>query len=83
MLLHVLSEKVLDQSICRTKEQKARLQCLACTMLKSIMPSQVKNGKVSKEKKHKNLAVSAKTLQLKRFFVQCKLLSNNIKNQWH
>jgi len=29
MLLRVPSEKVFDQAICRTKEQKARLQCLA------------------------------------------------------
>ena len=44
----------------RTKEQKARLQCLAGAMPKSVMPSGAKYGKVSKEKKRKNLAVLAK-----------------------
>jgi len=39
MLLRAPSEKVFDQSICRTKEQKARLQCLASAMLKSVTPS--------------------------------------------
>jgi len=39
MLLHVPSEKVFDQSICRTKGQKARLQCLASEMPKSVMLS--------------------------------------------
>jgi len=68
MSLHVPSEKVFDQSICRTKEQKARLQFLAISMTKSVMPSGAKNGKVSKEKKRKNLAVLAKTPLLKRFF---------------
>jgi len=29
MLLRGPSEKIFDQSICRTKEQKMRLQCLA------------------------------------------------------
>ena len=56
MLLRVLSENVFDQSICRTKEQKARLQCLASAMPKSVMPSGDKNCEVSKEKKRKNLA---------------------------
>jgi len=68
MLLHGPSEKVFDQSICRTKEQKTRLQCLAISaMPKSVMPSTTKTGKVSKEKKRKNLAVLTKTLRLKRF----------------
>ena len=39
MLLHVPSEKFFDQSICTTKEQKTRLQCLASAMPKSVMPS--------------------------------------------
>jgi len=51
MLLRVLSENVFDQSICRTKEQKARLQRLASAMPKSAMPSGDTNGEVSKEKK--------------------------------
>jgi len=68
MLLRVLSENVFDQSICRTKEQKARLQCLASAMPKSAMPSGDKNGEVSKEKKRKNLAVLTKTPRPKRFF---------------
>jgi len=67
MLLRGPSEKVFDQSHCRTKEQKARLQCLASSMPKSVMPSGAKNGKVSKEKKRKNLAVLAETPRLKRF----------------
>jgi len=64
MLLRVPSEKVFDQSICRAKEQKARLQCLASAMPKSVMPPGAKNGKASKEKMRKNLAVSAKTPRL-------------------
>ena len=60
-LMRIPSEKVFDQSICRKKEQKTRLQCLASAMPKSAMQSGAKNGKVSKEKKHKNLAVLAKT----------------------
>jgi len=68
MLLHGPSEQVFDQSICRTKEQRTRLQCLASAMPKSVMPSTVKNCKVSKEKKRKNLAVLATTPRLKRFF---------------
>jgi len=59
-----------DQSICRTKEQKTRLQCLACAMPKSVMPSAAKNGKVSKEKKRENVAELAKTPRLKHFFQQ-------------
>jgi len=54
MLLRGPSEKVFDQSICRTKEQKTRLQYLASAMPKPVMPSADKNGKVSKEKKRKN-----------------------------
>ena len=57
MLLRVPSEKVFDQSICRTKEQKTRLQCLASAMQKCVMPSGAENGEVSKEKKRENLAV--------------------------
>jgi len=70
MLLRVPSENVFDQSICRTKEHKARLQCLASAMPKSAMPSGAKDGKISKEKKLKNLAVLATTPRLKRFFFQ-------------
>jgi len=40
--------------MCRTKEQKTRLQYLESAMPKSVMPSADKNGKVSKEKKRKN-----------------------------
>jgi len=47
MLLRVPSEKVFDQLICKTKEQKARFQCSANTMPKSVMPTGAKNGKVS------------------------------------
>jgi len=66
---HVIACSVRkDQSICRTKEQKARLQRLARAMPKSVMPSGAKNGKVSKEKKRKNLAVLAETPRMKRFF---------------
>jgi len=54
MLLRGPSEKVFDQSICRTKEQKTRLQYLARAMPKFVMPSADKNGKVSTEKKRKN-----------------------------
>jgi len=78
MLLRVPSEKVFDQSICRTKEQKARLQCLASAMPEFVMPSGAKNGKVSKEKKRKNLPVLAKTPPLKCFF-PANLLSTNVK----
>ena len=54
LTLHVIAcsvRNVFDPSICRTKELKARLQCLASAMTKSVMPSGAKNGKVSKEKK--------------------------------
>jgi len=57
VLLRRPSEKVFDQSNFRTKEQKVRLQCLDSAMPKSVMPSRVKNGKISKEKKHENLVV--------------------------
>jgi len=68
---HVITSsvrKAFDQSIRRTKEQKTRLQCLASEMLKSVMPSAAKIGKVFEEKKRKNLAMLAKTRRLKRFF---------------
>ena len=68
---HVIAwsvRKGFYQSICRTKEQKARLQCSSSAMLKSVMPSGAKHRKVSEEKKRKNLAVVAKTPRLKRFF---------------
>jgi len=48
-------------------------------MPKSVMPSAAKNGKVSKEKKRKNLAVLAKTPRLKRFFPAKLILSSNVK----
>jgi len=60
-MLHGPPEKFFNQSICRTKEQKARLQCLASPMPKSVMPSGAKNGKVFKEKKCNNMAVLAAT----------------------
>jgi len=72
------TEKFFHQSICRTKEQNTRLLCLASAMPKSVMQSAAANGKVSKEKKHKNLAVLAKTPRLKRFF-PAKLLSSSVK----
>ena len=78
MLLRGPSEQVFDQSICKTKEQKIRLQCLASAMPKSVMPSADKNVKVSKEKKRKNLAVLAEMPRLKRFF-PAKLLSSNVQ----
>jgi len=78
MLLRGPPEKVFHQSICRTKVQKTRLQCLASAMPKSVMPLAAKNGKVSKAKKRKDLAVLAKTPQLKRFF-PAKLLSSNVE----
>ena len=78
MYLRVLSEKVFDQSICRTKEQKARLQCIAGAMPKSVMPPGAENGQVSKVKKRKNLAVLAETSRLKSFF-STKLLTSNVK----
>jgi len=62
------SEKVFDQSNFRTKEQKVRLQCLASSMPKSVMPSGAENSIVSEKKKRENLAVLAETPRLKRFF---------------
>jgi len=50
MLLRVPSEMVFDQSICRTKEQKTRLQVLAKAMTKSVMLSADRNGSFSGEK---------------------------------
>jgi len=50
------------------KEQNARYQCFASAMPKSVMLSGDKNGEVSEEKKHTNLAVLAKTTRLKRFY---------------
>jgi len=47
MLLRGTSEKVFDQLVCRTKQQKTRLKRLASAMLKSVMPSPAKNGKAS------------------------------------
>jgi len=47
-------------------------------MPKFVMQSGAKNDKVSKEKKRKNLAVSAKTPRLNRFF-SAKLISSNVK----
>jgi len=44
-------EKAFHQSICRTKEQQTRLQCLGSAMPKSVMPSAAENGKVFEEKK--------------------------------
>jgi len=67
ILLRGPSEKVFDQSICRTKEQQTRLQCLTSAMPKSVMPSAAKKREVSEEKKRKNLAVLAKTPRLKLF----------------
>jgi len=45
MLLCGPSEKVFDQSICRTKEHKARLQGLVSAMPKPVMPSAAKMAK--------------------------------------
>jgi len=61
---HVIAwftERGFNQSICRTKEQETRLQCLSSAMPKSVMPSAAKKRKVSKEKKCKDLAVLAKS----------------------
>jgi len=44
------SEKVFHQSICGTKEQKTKLQCLASEMPKSVIPSAAENGKFLKRK---------------------------------
>jgi len=69
---HVIAwpvRKGFNQSICRTKEQETRLQCLASAMPKSVMPSAAKMRKVS-EKKRADLAVLVKTQGLNRFFQQ-------------
>ena len=47
-------------------------------MPKSVMPSRAKTGKVSQEKKRKNLAALAETPRLKRFF-SARLVSSNVK----
>ena len=70
--------KGFNQSICRRKEQKASLQCLASAMPKSVMPSELKMAKLLRRKKRKNLAVLAKTPPLKRFFFSPKLRSSNV-----
>jgi len=69
--------KGFNQSICRRKEQKTSLQCLAGAMPKSVMPSELKMAKFLRRKKRKNLAVSAKTPPLKLFFSP-KLLNSNV-----
>ena len=71
-ILHAIAcsvrmRKGLNQSICRMKEQKTRLQCLASVMPKFVMPSGTKKRKVS-DAKRKNLAALAKTPRLNRFF---------------
>jgi len=48
-------------------------------MLKSVIPSGAKNGKLSRENKRKNLSVLAKTPRLKRLFFQQIFLSSNVK----
>ena len=73
MILRGPSVKVFDQSICRTKEQKARLQCLASAMPKSVMPSGAKIG----EKKRKNMLTTVKHRDWN--FFPAKLLSSNVK----
>ena len=70
MLLRGPSEKVLNQSIYRMKEQKTRLWCLASEMPKSVMPSAAIKRKVFKEKKRKNLAVLLKRRNWNIFFQQ-------------
>jgi len=63
--------KCFNQSICRTKEQKPRLQCLASAIPKPVMPSghqRYEKRKASKKKKRMDLAVLAKTPRLNRFF---------------
>jgi len=65
---HVIAwsvRKDFNQSSCRTKEQKARLQCLASAMSKSVMPSAIEKRK---EKKVQESAVIAETPRQKRFF---------------
>ena len=58
---HVIAwsvRKVFDQSICRTKEQKTRLQCLACAMPKSVMPSAAKRAQFLRRKAQEPDSVS-------------------------
>ena len=50
--------KGFNQSICRTKEQKTRLQCLACAMPKSVMPSGAKRAKFLRRKAQESDSVS-------------------------
>ena len=70
-------KRFLISRFLKTKEQKARLQCLAISMPKSVMPSGAKYDKVSK--KRKNLAVLVKTPRLKCFCFSAKLLSSKVK----
>ena len=49
--------KKSDRAICRTKEHRTRLQCLASAMPRSIVPSGAEKRKVSREQKRKDLAV--------------------------
>jgi len=70
MLLRSPPGKSFNQSICRTKEQKTWLQCLASAVPKFAMPSGAKKRTVSKEEMRKNLAELAKTPRLNRFFFQ-------------
>jgi len=71
-------KRFLISRFLRTKEQKARLQCLVSAMLKSVIPSGARYDKVSK-KKRKNLAVLANTPRLKCFFFSAKLSSSNVE----
>ena len=71
-------KRFLISRFLRTKEQKARLQCLASTIPKSVMPSEARYDKVSK-KKHKNLAVLAKTPRQKCFFFSAKVSISNVE----
>jgi len=50
-------------------------------MPKSVMSSGAKNGEVSKEKKHTNLAVLAKTMKLTRFLSSKAFKAAKLK-QW-
>jgi len=77
MLLRGPLEKVFDQSLCRTKEQKTRLQCLAWAMPESVMSTAAKSV-FFKEKKRKDLAELAKKSRLKCFF-PAKLSSSNVE----
>jgi len=59
--------KDFNQSICRTKEQKTRLQYLASAMPKAILPSAAKKRKGEKVQEW---SVLAKTPPLEPFFQQ-------------